>query len=129
MSDEIVNARNLNTSAYKERDEGPRFRVFRESDFNFIIDECETVCGADSPFKEKGLKAGKTVLASTFLEKTHSELKDGVSLTWSEGEKLKNMLEQIGVRALRDYKYMTILLELVRIHYAENRGEVQSNEI
>lgn len=130
MSDAIVNTHDINTAFYREKEIGPRFRVFRESDYNFILDECEVVCSEKgSLFQGKEYKGGKTVLAKTFLDKTHNDLKEGVILSWSQGEKLLAMLELVGVRALRDYKYLSLLLELLREHYADGRGELETNEL
>lgn len=124
MTDTIINARDLPLDVYREKKIGPRFRVYRESDFNFLLDEVKTVCAkTDSPFPDKDYLKGKKVLVEYFDTKTPDEIKDGVEVDWKHGETLLSMLENIGVRALRDYPNLTVILGLLRTHYNEMRGD------
>jgi hypothetical protein len=103
---------------YKEQGIGPALQIARESDWMNLLDEIELVCGKESPMK---LDKANSKALEKFLDYDAKAAAAAISLDRKLGETVLSALEQIGVRALRDFTYLTILRNILVTFYHEQR--------
>ena len=116
--DRIVNLMDADQARYKEQGIGPALQIARESDWMNLLDEIELVCGKESPMK---LDKANSKALEKFLDYDAKAAAAAISLDRKLGETVLSALEQIGVRALRDFTYLTILRNILVTFYHEQR--------
>lgn len=124
--DSLINARNLATPFYLDKGIGPLIKIPREADADFLKDELDAF-QENSEWAKKYAKTLK-ILVTMFANSTAKEMNEGTPIAFKDGEAILKAFEDIGVRALRDYRMLTMLLEVLRKHYS-NESELDHNEL
>lgn len=135
-SDVVTNKRNAQGTHYRDKKIGPLISFFHRENLEYATDECQKFLSEEQAPKEKeklkrwkkGVKAVE-LIKETLESHKPNEWNLGVSFEWDLAVHLKQGLDEMGFRVLRNYPIINQLHEILERHVlgVSEYGELQDS--